>query len=59
MQHFLYFFPLPHGQGSFLPGLGSAFTVSLMKSVVCSTSILSLAFSSLAYMSSSHIDAKS
>ena len=25
-QHFLYFFPLPQGQGSFLPTLGSSRT---------------------------------
>ena len=26
IQHFLYFFPLPHGQGSFLPIFGSSLT---------------------------------
>ncbi len=26
-QHFLYFLPLPHGHGSFLPVLGSARTI--------------------------------
>lgn len=29
-QQFLYFFPLPHGQGSFLPIFLSAFTGSLL-----------------------------
>lgn len=26
-QHFLYFFPLPHGHGSFRPIVGSVFTI--------------------------------
>jgi hypothetical protein len=26
-QHFLYFLPLPHGQGSFLPVLGCVFLI--------------------------------
>ena len=36
-QHFLYFLPLPHGQGSFLPAADNELTGTLLSIIVCSS----------------------
>src|SRR2546430_1141308 len=44
-QHFLYFFPLPHGQGSFLPTFGVSRTMVLTFAPSPCTSLAALAVS--------------